>query len=153
MILGQSQPRISRHLKLLNEAGLIDRFREGSWVYFYVADGTRGGELVRRILEAADSADTVLVRDLERAQVVKREREAAAQAFFEAHAADWDQIRAVYVAEADVEAAILDMLGVGHWDRPYPGTSRRPLHAWFGHRSQPGDACIRPRQVIAWRSG
>ncbi len=115
-ILGQSQPRISRHLKLLNEAGLIDRFREGSWVYFYVADGTRGGQLVRRILDIANSADPVLVRDQERARVVKREREAAAQAFFEAHAADWDKIRAFYVAEADVEAAILDMLGAGPFD-------------------------------------
>ncbi len=115
-ILGQSQPRISRHLKLLNEAGLIDRFREGSWVYFFVADGTRGGQLVRRILEAADGGDSVLVRDQERARVVKREREAAAQAFFEAHAEDWDKIRAFHVAEAEVEAAMLDMLGVGPFD-------------------------------------
>lgn len=115
-ILGQSQPRISRHLKLLNEAGLIDRFREGSWVYFFVADGTRGGQLVRRILEAADDGDTVLLRDQERARVVKQEREAAAQAFFEAHAADWDKIRAFHVAEAEVEAAMLDMLGVGPFD-------------------------------------
>lgn len=115
-ILGQSQPRISRHLKLLNEAGLIDRFREGSWVYFYVADGTRGGQLVRRVLDAADAADAVLVRDQERARIVKREREAAAQAFFEAHAADWDRIRALYVAEAEVEAAVAEMLGPGPFD-------------------------------------
>ncbi|MGD9670690.1 MAG: ArsR/SmtB family transcription factor [Hyphomicrobiaceae bacterium] len=116
LILGQSQPRISRHLKLLNEAGLIDRFREGSWVYFYVADGTRGGQLVRRILDTVDTADAVLMRDQERARVVKREREAAAQAFFEAHAADWDEIRAFHVAEAEVEAAILEMLGSGPFD-------------------------------------
>lgn len=115
-ILGQSQPRISRHLKLLNEAGLIDRFREGSWVYFFVAEGTRGGQLVWRILEAADRADGVLGRDQERALVVKREREAAAQAFFEAHAADWDKIRAFHVAEADVEAAVREMLGAGPFD-------------------------------------
>lgn len=115
-ILGQSQPRISRHLKLLNEAGLIDRFREGSWVYFYVADGTRGGELVRRILEAADLGDFVLLRDQERAAVVKREREAAAQAFFEAHAADWDRIRALHISEAAVEQAMSEMLGAGPFD-------------------------------------
>ncbi len=116
LILGQSQPRISRHLKLLHEAGLIDRFREGSWVFFYVADGTRGGELVRRILDTADLTDTALVRDEERAAVVKRERERAAQTFFEAHAADWDRIRALHVAEADVEAAIAEMLGSGPFD-------------------------------------
>lgn len=115
-ILGQSQPRISRHLKLLNEAGLIDRFREGSWVYFFVADGTRGGELVRRILDTVDTGDFVVLRDLERAEVVKREREAAAQAFFETHAADWDRIRAFHVAEVDVEAAMRDALGPGPFD-------------------------------------
>ncbi|MCB1505963.1 MAG: metalloregulator ArsR/SmtB family transcription factor [Hyphomicrobiaceae bacterium] len=115
-ILGQSQPRISRHLKLMNEAGLIDRFREGSWVYFYVADGTRGGEFARRILDAADPACPVLARDQERARVVKREREATAQAFFEAHAADWDRIRAFHVAEVEVEAAMREMLGEGPFD-------------------------------------
>ena len=115
-ILGQSQPRISRHLKLLTEAGLIDRFREGSWVYFHVADGTRGGDLTRRVLAALDGGDAVLVRDQERAGVVKREREAAAQAFFEAHAADWDEIRAYYVAEAEVEEAMAEVLGRGPFD-------------------------------------
>lgn len=115
-ILGQSQPRISRHLKLLHEAGLIDRFREGSWVYFYLADGTRGGELVRRILYTVNDTDTVLVRDRERASVVKRERETAAQAFFEAHAADWDRIRALHVDEAEVEAAVTELLGAGPFD-------------------------------------
>lgn len=115
-ILGQSQPRISRHLKLLTEAGLIDRFREGSWVYFHLADGMRGGDLARRLLEMVDLNDRVLVRDRERAAITKREREAAAQAFFEAHAADWDKIRAFHVDEADVEAAMGEMLGPGPFE-------------------------------------
>ena len=115
-ILGQSQPRVSRHLKLLTEAGLIDRFREGSWVYFHVADGTHGGELTRQVLAALNDSDAVMVRDQERAGVVKREREASAQAFFEAHASDWDEIRAYHIAEADVEAAMADMLGQGPFD-------------------------------------
>jgi ArsR family transcriptional regulator len=115
-ILGQSQPRISRHLKLLHEAGLIDRFREGSWVYFHIADGTRGGELARRMLERVDPAESVLARDTDRAAVLKREREASAQAFFAAHAADWDRIRAYHVAEADVEAAMGEALGPGPFD-------------------------------------
>ena len=115
-ILGQSQPRVSRHLKLLTEAGLIDRFREGSWVYFHVADGTHGGELTRQVLAALNDSDAVMVRDQERAGVVKREREASAQAFFEAHASDWDEIRAYHIAEAEVEAAMADMLGQGPFD-------------------------------------
>lgn len=109
-ILGQSQPRISRHLKLLAEAGLIERFREGSWVYFHVSDRSEGGRLVRRLLNTVDTSDPVLRRDAERADTLKREREAAAQAYFRAHAADWDRIRALYVPEAAVEAAIVAAL-------------------------------------------
>lgn len=105
-ILGQSQPRISRHLKLLAEAGLIERFREGSWVYFHVSDRSEGGKLVRRLLDAVDTTDAVLRRDSERAEALKREREAAAQSYFREHAADWDRIRALYVSETAVEAAI-----------------------------------------------
>lgn len=105
-ILGQSQPRISRHLKLLAEAGLIERFREGSWAYFHVSDRSEGGRLVRRLLETVDRTDPVLGRDGERAEALKREREAAAQAYFRAHAADWNRIRALYVPEAAVEAAV-----------------------------------------------
>ena len=106
-ILGQSQPRISRHLKLLAEAGLIERFREGSWVYFHVSDRTEGGRLVRRLLDTVDPRDPVLLRDGERADAQKRERESSAQEYFRAHAADWDRIRALYVSEHAVEAAIV----------------------------------------------
>lgn len=105
-ILGQSQPRISRHLKLLAEAGLIERFREGSWVYFHVSDRTEGGRLVRRLLDAVDTADPVLNRDGARAETIKREREEAAQGYFREHAADWDRIRTLYVSDTSVEAAI-----------------------------------------------
>ena len=105
-ILGQSQPRVSRHLKLLAEAGLIERFREGSWVYFHVSDRSVGGQLARRILETVDTRDPVLRRDSERAEALKREREASAQTYFREHAADWDRIRTLYVSETAVETAI-----------------------------------------------
>jgi ArsR family transcriptional regulator len=113
-ILGQSQPRLSRHLKLLAEAGLVERSPEGSWVYFYLAD--RKGGLARQILAAADPADVTLVRDRQRAEAVKREREAAAQSYFAEQAADWDRIRALHVAEADVEAALARAFGPGDTD-------------------------------------
>jgi len=113
LILGQSQPRISRHLKLLVEAGLIERFREGSWVYFHISDRSAGGRLALRLVADVDPSDTGARRDRERAEALKRDREAAAQKFFEDHAADWDRIRALHVSEADVEAAMLDALGPG----------------------------------------
>jgi ubiquinone/menaquinone biosynthesis C-methylase UbiE len=110
-VLGQSQPRISRHLKLLAEAGLIERFREGSWVYFHVSDRSEGGRLARRLLDSVDRRDAVVRRDFERAEALKRDRESTAQAYFREHAADWDRIRTLYVAEDAVEAAITEALG------------------------------------------
>jgi len=115
-ILGQSQPRISRHLKLLAEAGLVERAPEGSWVYFRLAEGGEGGTLARLLLEAIDRTDPVLVRDRRRADALREERAKLAQAYFQEHAGEWDSIRALHVAEADVEAAILDVLGPGPFD-------------------------------------
>ncbi len=103
-ILGQSQPRLSRHLKLLVEAGLVERAPEGSWVYFHLADRQSG--LGKVLLDAVDQADPVLARDRQRADTVKREREAAAQDYFAKQAGDWDRVRTLHVAEADVEAAL-----------------------------------------------
>lgn len=112
-ILGQSQPRISRHLKLLVEAGLIERFREGSWVYFFISDRSEAGRLAMRLIAEVDPSDPELRRDRERADALRREREAAAQAYFEDHAADWDHIRALHVSETAVEAEIRAALGPG----------------------------------------
>lgn len=113
LILGQSQPRISRHLKLLFEAGLIERFREGSWVYFHISDRQPRGRLALRLVADVDPAEPAVRLDRERADALKREREATAQAFFENHAADWDRIRALHVAEREVEAAMREALGDG----------------------------------------
>ncbi len=112
-ILGQSQPRLSRHLKLLTEAGLIERFRDGSWVYFHISDRTAGGHLARRLIAAVEGADAVARRDRERLDALKRDREQAAQIYFKTHAADWDRIRSLYVPEAAVEQAMLAALGTG----------------------------------------
>jgi SAM-dependent methyltransferase len=111
-ILGQSQPRISRHVKLLSEAGLIERFKEGSWVYFHLTQAAHNSDsgnasLARALLDFVDVSDPVLARDRERADALKLERQTAAQAFFAAHAAKWDQIRSLHVAETEVEAAIV----------------------------------------------
>jgi ubiquinone/menaquinone biosynthesis C-methylase UbiE len=115
-ILGQSQPRISRHLKLLAEAGLVERAPEGSWVYFRLGEGGEGGTLARIVLEAVDRADPLLVRDRRRAEALRGERERAAQAYFQSHAGEWDRIRALHVAEAQVEAVVSEVLGNGPFD-------------------------------------
>lgn len=116
LILGQSQPRLSRHLKLLHEAGLIERFREGSWAYFYVSTRTSGGRLAGALVSMVEGDDDLILRDRERALALKRERESNAQSYFERHADNWDQIRSLHVPEADVEAAMREMLGDGPFE-------------------------------------
>jgi ArsR family transcriptional regulator len=69
-ILGQSQPRVSRHLKLLDDSGLLERFREQHWIYYRVPVDTDGGRLARLLLEQLAADDPVLVGDLERVQRV-----------------------------------------------------------------------------------
>ena len=112
-ILGQSQPRISRHLKLMAEAGLIDRHRDGSWAYFQLVETGPAGALLRGLLDTVDRGDPALGRDQMRAEAVKREREASAQGYFREHAAEWDRIRALHVSEAEVETALRAALGRG----------------------------------------
>ncbi len=112
-ILGQSQPRISRHLKLMVEAGLVERLPDGSWAYFQLVETGPRGALVSAILGSVDLGDAALARDQLRADAVKREREAAAQVYFQRNAAEWDRIRALHVAEADVEAAVREAMGPG----------------------------------------
>jgi ubiquinone/menaquinone biosynthesis C-methylase UbiE/DNA-binding transcriptional ArsR family regulator len=115
-ILAQSQPRISRHLKLMAEAGLITRFREGSWVFFRAADSGPEGALTQAIVDSLDPSDLTLDRDQARAEAVQTARGEAAQTYFKAHAAEWDSIRALHVAESQVEAAMDEALGEGLFD-------------------------------------
>jgi ubiquinone/menaquinone biosynthesis C-methylase UbiE/DNA-binding transcriptional ArsR family regulator len=114
-ILRQSQPRISRHLRLLVEAGLVERFREGTWAFFRLAERGGSAELARALVARLDPDDPVAARDRERLAAVRRARAAAAQDYFSAHAAEWDRIRKLHVADAAVEAAIREALG----DRPF----------------------------------
>jgi ubiquinone/menaquinone biosynthesis C-methylase UbiE/DNA-binding transcriptional ArsR family regulator len=109
-ILRQSQPRISRHLRLLTEAGLAERFREGSWAFFRIAEGGEAADVARALVNRLDPADAVLTRDRERLAEVRAARAAAAQEYFRAHAAEWDRIRELHVADAAVEAAVLKAL-------------------------------------------
>jgi ubiquinone/menaquinone biosynthesis C-methylase UbiE len=105
-ILRQSQPRISRHLKLLAEAGLVERFREGTWAFFRLAERGGGTEVARALLDRLDPADQTIARDRARLATVRSARAAAAQAYFRAHAAEWDRIRKLHVADEAVEDAI-----------------------------------------------
>ena len=112
-ILGQSQPRVSRHLKLMCEAGLIERFREGTWAFYRLADGGPGALLAARLVGLVAPADETLDRDQGRLDQIKEARAAAAAAYFSEVAGDWNRIRALYLPEQDVEAAMLAALAAG----------------------------------------
>jgi len=109
-ILRQSQPRISRHLRLLAEAGLVERFREGSWAFFRLAERDGAANLARELIARLDPEDVTLARDRERLAAVRAQRADAAQSYFRRHAAQWDRIRKLHVADEAVEAAIVRAL-------------------------------------------
>jgi ArsR family transcriptional regulator len=135
-ILGQSQPRISRHLKLMADAGLIRRFREGSWVFYRLADQGAEAGLARSIVASLDQSDLTLARDRARAEGVQKARAEMAQAYFKAHAGDWDKIRTLHVAEKDVEAAMGEALGEGPFDLLVDlGTGTGRMLELFGPRA------------------
>jgi SAM-dependent methyltransferase len=106
-ILSQSQPRVSRHLKLLCDAGLLNRNREGTWAFYRLATGD-AGNLARSLINQIPDDDPVLVRDLNRLGAVKKQRAEAAAEYFRQNAGRWSEIRALHVAEEEVEQALLD---------------------------------------------
>jgi ArsR family transcriptional regulator len=113
-VLGQSQPRVSRHVKILADAGLTDRRREGSWVFLALGDPSRVAPVFGAIDAWGEGKGQVDVSgDLARLDAVRAERSIAAERYFEGHAAEWDAIRSLHVAEAEVEAAIGRALGDG----------------------------------------
>src|SRR5580704_7014528 len=108
-ILGQSQPRVSRHLKLLCEAGLLDRFREGSWV-FYRLSANVAGALARHLVALCGNVDETIALDLQRLAQIKRQRAELAAAYFRDNAARWHEIRSLYIDEREVEVALGDIV-------------------------------------------
>jgi len=110
-VLDQSQPRVSRHLKLLAEAGLVERFPDGAWVFYRLAAAGPQREVVGEVLARINAEDAVLARDRRKLADVQAERADAAQAYFAENAVQWDRLRSLYVSDADVEAQILDAAG------------------------------------------
>jgi len=106
-VLGQSQPRVSRHVRILIDAGLAERRKEGSWVFLSLGPRSRIEPLFQLIDRWAeidgDSAWTAA--DAARLAAVRADRAAAATRYFASHASNWDALRSLHVAESEVEAA------------------------------------------------
>jgi ArsR family transcriptional regulator len=117
-ILGQSQPRVSRHLKVLADAAIVQRRKEGSWVFLTLGDLAELEPLFAIIDAWADPAAAAqFASDVARTEAVRAERVEAANRYFAAHAESWDQIRSLHVAECEVEDAIERALSGGELGR------------------------------------
>lgn len=112
-ILGQSQPRVSRHLKVLVDAGLLQRLREGTWAFYRLSDSGAAAGLARGLVDFIPADTDIVARDLERLQLVKRQRADTASAFFRSNADHWDGIRRLYINDAEVERNLLKLLPRG----------------------------------------
>jgi ubiquinone/menaquinone biosynthesis C-methylase UbiE/DNA-binding transcriptional ArsR family regulator len=110
-ILGQSQPRVSRHLKLLVDAGVVEKHREGTWAFFRLVDDGASLSILDAALAPLDDTDPVLAADRERLASVRARRAIAAHQYFDLIAPIWDEERSLHAAEDAVEAAIIDVIG------------------------------------------
>jgi len=149
-ILRQSQPRISRHLKLLTEAQLVERFREGSWAFFRRAEHGPAAAVAAHLVSALDPADPIVARDRERLAGVRTARVKAAQDYFRRHAAEWDRIRRLHAADDAVEAEIRALL----LDRPFRslldlGTGTGRILELFGAEIERGLGIDLSREMLA----
>ena len=113
-LLGQSQPRVSRHVRILSDSGLVGRRKEGSWVYLQLAEPKRTEALFQHTLGLDPEAEQIFAADAVRLESIRRDRAEAARRYFEAHAASWESVRALHIADDEIERAIADLLS----DRP-----------------------------------
>ena len=110
LLLGQSQPRISRHLKLLYQAGILDRHREGSWVYFRLASGGAGLSVASVLVSSMPEEDPTVKLDITRLHSLLDERAQKATEYFNDNATNWHSIRSLHAEDKDVEKILLELL-------------------------------------------
>jgi ArsR family transcriptional regulator len=110
-VLNQSQPRVSRHLKLLADAGLIERLPEGTWVFYRLAHGGGAGRLLESLFGLLPGNEARLEGDRQRLAVIRGRRARQAADYFSANAKSWDRLGALHIDEAEIEGVLLDLLG------------------------------------------
>ncbi|MDX2276535.1 MAG: metalloregulator ArsR/SmtB family transcription factor [Hyphomonadaceae bacterium] len=148
--LGQSQPRVSRHLKLLTEAGLVERIPEGAWVFYRLPRATTERKLADAALSMLDPNDAALARDAERLSAIRAARDAAAAEYFERNAADWERVRALHLPEADIDAAILEAAGRGPFELMVDvGVGQGRMIQVFADRVRRAEGFDTSRQMLA----
>jgi ubiquinone/menaquinone biosynthesis C-methylase UbiE/DNA-binding transcriptional ArsR family regulator len=110
IILDQSQPRVSRHLKVMSDAGLISRHKEGNWVLFQLREQGHGGALARSVVALLPTHSNLFAQDLVRLAEIRAKRAEQAQAYFASNARNWESLRALHVREDEVEQQMLALV-------------------------------------------
>jgi ArsR family transcriptional regulator len=147
-ILGQSQPRVSRHLKLLCEGGLLERFREGNWIFYRLARGSKG--IARCLVELVPDDDPTVLRDRARLAEIERDRERGAAAYFASNAHQWAAIRSLHVPEFEVESALTRFVATaGITDLLDIGTGTGRMLEVFGPRVEHAVGLDSSRDMLA----
>jgi ubiquinone/menaquinone biosynthesis C-methylase UbiE len=149
-ILGQSQPRVSRHLKVLADAAVLERRKEGSWVFLTLADVERTQPMFALVDAWADaSTQALFASDAARTETIRTERAEAANRYFAGHAEIWDQIRSLHVAESEVERAIDRALGKRPLGRLVDvGTGTGRMIELFGPRASQATGIDRSSEML-----
>lgn len=148
-VLGQSQPRVSRHLKLLADAGLCERYPEGGWVFYRLARSRVGERLAALLEEMARGDDPEIARDLIRLNEVRRLRAETAQKYFEVAAEQWARIRGLHFSEEAVETAMLEAAGDRHFRQHLDvGTGTGRMLEIFANRAEEGIGVDLSREML-----
>ncbi|HXP97485.1 MAG TPA: metalloregulator ArsR/SmtB family transcription factor, partial [Telmatospirillum sp.] len=149
-ILGQSQPSVSRHLKLLCDAGLLERFPEGAWVFYRLVARGAGATMVRQILALMSLDEPVLSRDNTRLAAIRQARAQAAAAYFRTNAQHWAKLRSLHIDEREVESTLVDMLSerpIGDFLDVGTGTGR--ILEVLGPLAQSAEGVDASREMLA----
>ena len=149
-ILGQSQPRVSRHLKILADAGVLERRKEGSWVFLTLTDSERIEPMFGLIDGwSDDSTQALFAFDAARTESIRADRAEAANRYFAGHAEVWDQIRSLHAAETEVERAIDEALGESPLGRLVDvGTGTGRMIELFGPRASQAVGIDRSSEML-----
>jgi ubiquinone/menaquinone biosynthesis C-methylase UbiE len=148
-ILDQSQPRVSRHLKLMCEAGLLERSQEGSWAFYRLAGSGAGAHTAQALITLMAQEHAITANDLERLALVKAEHVEEAARYFRENAAKWDLIRTLYLANERVEQAMLAAVGDKVGDHLDVGTGTGQVIRLFGNRVQHALGIDASREMLA----
>jgi ubiquinone/menaquinone biosynthesis C-methylase UbiE len=109
-ILGQSQPRVSRHLKLMTDAGLLERFREGPFAYFRLRRDSEAAKLAEAVVHLLPQGERGLESDRRRLQALKEQREHRIANYFRENAPEWHRLRSLHIDDSKIERVLLGLL-------------------------------------------